>query len=512
MAFIFSKLKNRSVTVKRTLSPGCLEKVKVEFLSIFALTLIVYSASLFLNVYVGKAEIQHKQFKKIENIIRNLTRKGAEIGCRVVHSKSGQVLWNYHPEDPLIPASNMKLLTTSVSLIRLGPDYRFKTGIYTTSPLVDGILHGDLYLKGFGDPFLVNEQMWMLTHELALRGLKKITGDIIADESFFDHIRSPEGWDEDRPPFWYNAEIGALSFNFNTVTINIRPGPAPGQNAIALLDPDLPCLKLINDAITINKGKKKDLYVRRLYSEGENVIQVQGRIPLGRPIIKIYRTIKDPATYTIMAFRSFLKSEGIEFDGKSRSGRTPENAIPFYIHESKPLSRIIADLNKISNNFIAEQILKTMGAEIEGPPGTHAKGLLVVKETLVEKGIPISGLKMYDGSGLSPLNRIPVRLICDILLYTTNSDQWGPEFVSSLAVSGIDGTLKDRQGCSKIAGKIRAKTGRISGVSALSGYLWTISGKPLIFSILMNGKKSQMEEFMNSQDRILSILYTIKEL
>jgi D-alanyl-D-alanine carboxypeptidase/D-alanyl-D-alanine-endopeptidase (penicillin-binding protein 4) len=419
------------------------------------------------------------------------------------------VLWSYHPDDPLIPASNTKLLTTAVSLIRLGPDYRFKTGVYTKSPPVDGIINGDLYLKGFGDPFLVNEEMWMLTHELALRGLKKITGDLIADETFFDQKRNPEGWEEDRPPYWYNAEIGALSFNFNTATIYIQPGPSPGHKAIARIDPDLSCIILENKAFTIKKNKKKYINVGRGFSEGKNLFQLKGRIPVDFPTVKIYRTIKDPAAYTIAAFRNFLKQEGIEFDSELRKGATPQNAIPFYIHESKPLSRIIADLNKISNNFIAEQIVKTFGAEIEGSPGTHKKGLKIIRETLEEKCIKIDGLKLFDGSGLSPLNRIPARLICDLLFFMANSEECGPEFVSSLAISGIDGTMKERPLNGKIHGMIRAKTGRINGVSALSGYIWTISGEPLIFSILMNGKQSQIEYFMNSQDRILSILSTI---
>jgi D-alanyl-D-alanine carboxypeptidase/D-alanyl-D-alanine-endopeptidase (penicillin-binding protein 4) len=477
----------------------------------FIICSIIFSAFIFFNISLCKAEKNYsKKFNEINKIIQRISRKGAKIGCLIVHSKTNQVLWSYHPDDPLIPASNTKLLTSAVSLIRLGPDYRFKTGVYSTTPPVDGIINGDLYLKGFGDPFLVNEQMWMLTHELALRGLKKITGDLIADETFFDQIRSPKGWKKDRPPFWYNAEIGALSFNFNTATIYIHPGPSPGQKAIGKIDPDLSCISLENEAITIKKSRKKYINVGRDFSEGGgNLFLLKGRIPIDSPTVKIYRAVKDPAIYTITAFRNFLKQEGIEFDGELRKGVTPQDAIPFYIYKSKPLSRIVADLNKISNNFIAEQIVKTIGAEIEGPSGTHEKGLSIIRETLEEKGIKIDGLKLFDGSGLSSLNRIPARLICDLLFFMANSEQFGPEFISSLSIYGIDGTLKERPLKGETHGTIRAKTGRIRGVSALSGYIWTISGEPLIFSILMNGKQSQIEYFMNSQDKILSILSTI---
>lgn len=485
-------------------------KAHLRFIHTSIIYFILFYFFIFLNISFCRAEkIQSKKFNEIKAIIQKISQKGAKIGFQVVQSKTNQVLWHYHPDEPLMPASNTKLLTSAVSLIRLGPDYRFKTGVYTTSPSLDGIVQGDLYLKGFGDPFLVNEQMWMLAHELALRGLKKIIGNLIADETFFDQKRSSEGWKEDRPPFWYNAEIGALSFNFNTATVYIQPGSSPGKKAIAKIDPDLSCIRLENEAVTIKKNRKKYINVGRIFSEGENLFQLKGRIPVNSPTVKIYRTVKDPPTYTIIAFRDFLKREGIEFEGELKKGVTPEDAIPFYIHNSKPLSRIIADLNKISNNFIAEQIVKTIGAEIEGPPGTHEKGLRIISETLRERGISIDGLKLFDGSGLSPFNRIPARLICDLLFFMANSEQCGPEFIASLAISGIDGTLKERPLNGKIPGMIRAKTGRINGVSTLSGYIWTTSGKPLIFSILMNGKQSQIEFFMNSQDRILSILSTI---
>ncbi|MGA1840341.1 MAG: D-alanyl-D-alanine carboxypeptidase/D-alanyl-D-alanine-endopeptidase [bacterium] len=498
----------------KSFCPGSLKRpsrTHSAFKSSLILGLIIFSSLIFFNISLCKAEKnQSKCFDEINEIIKRTSRKGAKIGCSIVHSKTNKVLWSYHPDDPLIPASNTKLLTSAVSLIRLGSDYRFKTGVYTTTSPVDGIINGDLYLKGFGDPFLVNEEMWMLTHELALRGLKKITGDLIADETFFDQIRSPEGWKKDRPPFWYNAEIGALSFNFNTATIYISPGPSPGKKAISKIDPDISCISLENEAITIKKNRKKYINVGRVFSEGGgNSFLLKGRIPVDSPGVKIYRAVKDPAIYTITAFRNFLKQEGIEFDGELRKGVTPQDAIPFYIHESKPLSSVIADLNKISNNFIAEQILKTFGAEKEGSPGTHEKGLKVLIETLKEKGINTDGLKLSDGSGLSPLNRIPARLICDLLFFMANNEQFGPEYVSSLAITGVDGTLKDRPLEGDLHGIVRAKTGHINGVSALSGYIWTKSGEPLIFSILMNGKQSEIEYFMNSQDKILSILSTL---
>jgi len=275
------------------------------------------------------------------------------------------------------------------------------------------------------------------------------------------------------------------------------------------MDPDLPCMSIVNEAMTIAAGRKRHLDVGRVYSGGKNVISVQGKIPLGSPPVKIYRAIKNPTFYTLMAFQSFLQRHGIECTGTLRLGTTPDDAIPLYIHESKPLSRIITDLNKISNNFIAEQILLTLGAEIEGPPGTYEKGLHVLKETLKTRGIDLTGLELHDGSGLSSLNRIPARLICDILSYVAESELCAPEFISSLAISGLDGTLKDRPLNNARRGALRAKTGRIHGVSALSGYLWTNDGERIIFSLLMNGTQSQTEKFIDSQDRIVHLLSTL---
>jgi D-alanyl-D-alanine carboxypeptidase/D-alanyl-D-alanine-endopeptidase (penicillin-binding protein 4) len=453
------------------------------------------------------AQIQQLK-SRIDKLIQSPPLKQAQVAIEVFSISRRERLYAYHPDKALIPASNLKLLTTAAALTRLGPDYRFRTLIATDSPPKQGVVEGNLYIKGFGDPFLVYEEMWKLTHHLAMKGLKQIKGDIIADDSYFDEERWGRGW-QIKGNRWYEAQIGALSFNFNTIEVHIEPGEQPGSPLIAWLNPSTSYVRLVNRGRTSAKVSHR-LRVKQVLEDNQHRIIISGQLaPTAKPRT-VWRTVTNPTLYTAVVFGDYLMQEGVRVEGGVRRGRVPDKAYRFYIHRSKPLALIIRGLNKMSNNFTAEQILKTLGAQVKGTPGTAEKGLEVVKKFLKTIGVKLEDLRLVDGSGLSRDNRLTPRAINRVLVHMYQDFSRRPEYLASLAVAGVDGTFKDRLGNSTARGMIRAKTGRIRGVAALSGYLATKQNEILAFSMLMNNFKTSIEQVQRIQDKICLELVNLK--
>ncbi len=444
---------------------------------------------------------QIRQLKsRIDKLIKSPPLSQAQVAIEVFSISRGERLYAHQPDKALIPASNLKLLTTAAALNRLGPDYRFRTLIATDTPPKQGVMEGNLYLKGFGDPFLVYEEMWKLTHHLAMKGLKQVTGEVVADDSYFDEQRWGSGW-RISGNRWYEAQIGALSFNFNTVEVNIEPGEQSGSPLVAWLNPATSYVRLVNQGRTTAKPSQR-LRVKRVLEGQQHKIIISGNMTPSAKPKKKWPTVTNPALYTATVFHDYLIQEGVRIEGGVRRGKLPEDAHRLYTHHSKPLALIIRGLNKMSNNFTAEQILKTMGAQTKGPPGTAKKGLGVVREFLKTVGVKLDGLRLVDGSGLSPDNRLTPQAINRVLVHMYHDFPRRPEYLASLAVAGVDGTFKDRLGNTIARGMVRVKTGRIRGVAALSGYMATKQGEVLAFSMLMNGFKTSVEQVQQIQDRI----------
>jgi D-alanyl-D-alanine carboxypeptidase/D-alanyl-D-alanine-endopeptidase (penicillin-binding protein 4) len=467
---------------------------------IYFLTALLSGWLLFINHSTAPAA-QIRQLKpRIDKLINSASLKQAQTAIEVFSISRNEVLYAYHPNDALIPASNMKLITTAAALTHLGPDYRFATMIAADPPPRQGVVEGDLYIKGFGDPFLVYEEMWKLTHHLAMKGLKRVKGDIVADDTFFDEQRWGTGW-QIKGNRWYEAQIGALSFNFNTIEVNVEPGGQPGSPLTAWLNPTTSYVKLVNKGRTATKVSKR-LRVTQVPEGKQHQIVVSGNLTPNAKTRTVWRTIRNPALYTATVFRDYLQQEEIKIEGRVRQAQMPQNAHKYYIHYSKPLALIIRGLNKMSNNFTAEQILKTLGAEIKGPPGTAKKGLEIVEDFLKKSGVDLKRLTLVDGSGLSRDNRLSPHAINRVLVHMYNDFSLRAEYMASLAVAGVDGTLNGRFNNTNAIGKIRAKTGRIRGVAALSGYIFTKQGELLAFSMLMNNFRTSTEQVQKIQDKI----------
>jgi len=435
---------------------------------------------------------------RLEELLAEQAWREAAVGVEVISVADGRRLYSHRAEELFIPASNMKLLTTAAALVRLGGGYTFRTEIYGDSPLAEGRLAGNIYIKGYGDPALVYEELWKLARYLAGLGLREVTGDVVADESFFDKVRYGRGWPKRNKDRWYEAPVGALSFNFNTLEINVAPGTEVGQPPVVWLNPPLDSFVVVNQAQTAASGGRLEVEL------AEGRLLIRGSISRKARPKTFWRAVSQPAEYTAQAFAYYLKLAGIKLRGRVRRGMVPPSARLIHTHKSKPLALIVRGLNKFSNNFTAEQLLKTLGAEAYGPPGTADKGLRAVREFLRDIGVATERLVLVDGSGFSYDNRLSPRAIVQVLTYMYREFPVAAEYLASLSVAGVDGTLKRRM--PEIKGWVRAKTGRIRKAVALSGYLATRSRQVLAFSILVNNFTTSIEKIQQLQDRLCRIL------
>ncbi|MBT3923703.1 MAG: D-alanyl-D-alanine carboxypeptidase/D-alanyl-D-alanine-endopeptidase [Nitrospina sp.] len=441
--------------------------------------------------------------KKIKKILSNSCLRKNNFGIKIYSLDRGESLFELREKQLFIPASNLKVLTTAVALETLGPNYRFPTRLFTDGILKGDVLEGNLYIKGYGDPKFVTEQMWLLVNELKNLPLKKITGNIIGDDSFFDNQKRVKTWIKNPGAQAYEAPLGALSFNFNTVQAYVSPGRKAGSRPKIVIEPDTEYITLDNRARTLKPGSRNRLIVNRVDQKGFDEIAVSGGIRLNQPRAKYFLNITEPTQYTLSALKKYLRHVGIQFKGKTEKGTVPEAAKEILTHESEPLSLALKGLNKFSNNFVAEQIIKTIGAEKFGPPGTTLKGLKAIEEYLMELGYRPDQYKVLDGSGLSRQNRLSPQMFIDVLRHVKNDLGVYPEFVSALGVMGVDGNVKNRMRGMKSSGRARVKTGTLNFVSALSGYFQSRDEESFAFSILMNGLKCSNARVKRLQDQII---------
>ena len=417
-------------------------------------------------------------------IVRQCARPG-RLGLYVRSVSTAQTLYSHNAAARRIPASNVKIFTAAAALARLGPDYRFATDFYVKGKVRDGVLRGDLYLKGYGDPLFVHEKMRDLVRRLKLRGVKRITGDLVADDTYFDKKKHGHGWRVGRSIRPYLAPHGALSLNFGLANVLVAPGDRVGGPARAHLEPPSRALRL--QARVKTSRRRLKIRLGRTRSKGKDVVQVSGSFPEGNRMKRYRVPVTDPTAFTAGAVAAELTRQGIAFKGGIRRAATPPDARLLARNLSPPLSEVVRGLNKFSNNFVAEQTLKTLGAETYGAPGTAEKGLRVVRDFLISIGASAEEFALADGSGLSRMNRSSPRALVALLEAAHNDFRLRPEFMASLAVFGVDGTVKKRRRRGVDSRRVRVKTGVLNGVRAFSGYAATRNGEILAFSVLMNG-------------------------
>ena len=429
----------------------------------------------------SKADFQ----ARVRRAVKRQCARPGRLGLYVRSVSTAQTLYSHKAAARRIPASNVKIFTAAAALARLGPDYRFATDFYVKGKVRDGVLRGDLYLKGYGDPLFVHEKMRDLVRRLKLRGVKRITGDLVADDTYFDKKKHGHGWRVGRSIRPYLAPHGALSLNFGLANVLVAPGDRVGGLARVHLEPPSRALRL--QARVKTSRRRLKIRLGRTRSKGKDVVQVSGSFPEGNRMKRYRVPITDPTAFTAGAVAAELTRQGIAFKGGIRRAATPPDARLLARNLSPPLSEVVRGLNKFSNNFVAEQTLKTLGAETYGAPGTAEKGLRVVRDFLISIGASAEEFALADGSGLSRMNRASPRALVALLEAAHNDFRLRPEFMASLAVFGVDGTVKKRRRRGVDSRRVRVKTGVLNGVRAFSGYAAARNGEILAFSVLMNG-------------------------
>jgi len=414
----------------------------------------------------------------------------AALGVAVTDVESGQRLYARNDALALNPASNTKLVTTAAALAMLGPEYRWRTIVYADSRAVGGEIKGRLYLKGHGDPTLVVEDLWKLVSELWSHGVRKVSGELVVDDTFFDDVRLGPGFEQKQEDLPFRAPNGALSVNYNAVGVNVLPGASDGAPARVVIDPQTPYFVVTNEVRTV-AGARTRITVESKEAPDHTEILVKGRIRVGDPGRTQARRVAHPDLYTANAFRELCARRGIKITGAITRAPTPASAVALAAHYSLPLGVAVRDVNKHSNNFMAEQILKTLGAETGGRPGTWQKGLDAVAGFLERLGIGHADYKMKNGSGLYDSNRFTAAQFVTLLRTAHKDFRWAADFVGSLAVAGADGTIGHRMEGSLAERFVRAKSGTLQGVSCLAGYAGAPGKAPLAFAILMNNLTDQ---------------------
>jgi D-alanyl-D-alanine carboxypeptidase/D-alanyl-D-alanine-endopeptidase (penicillin-binding protein 4) len=426
-----------------------------------------------------------------------------DTGIAIIALPESRMVFERNATRPLKPASTQKILTSAAALALLRPEFLHETRLWADGALdAGGTLAGNLYLEGRGAPDLVGEMWWMMARRLADLGLRRVEGNLVGDDSWFDTARRPAGWPAPTADSWYNAPIGALSCNFNVVTVRLEPSPLLGGRPDLTLEPSASFFQVMNRAKTATQGT--DLRVDRSYADGRNLLVVDGVIRRGGGEVVVHRAVEDPAQYALSTFREIARSAGIEIGGRIETGVVPAGARLLYRHESRPLGALVRDMNKNSSNFMAEMLVKTLGAQFVEVPGTTASGLAMVRTWLQGLGLDLSGVVLADGSGLSDDNRVPAGLLATVLARAAADFEIGPELMGSLPIGGADGTLSDRFAADESRRRVRAKTGRIAGALSLAGYAVNRDGHTFAFAVVANQPRGTLDAVHQSIDRLIA--------
>ena len=420
------------------------------------------------------------------DVLQRPNLKASRVALHLQSLDDGTVVMAHHADELLNPASNVKLVTSAAALSVLGSEYRFETEFLT-----DGDLRADgkartLYVRGKGDPTITTERLYGLAGELAHAGLREVQ-DVVVDDAYFDAERTPPGYDQEDSDRAYMAPTGALSLNWNTVGVFVRPGAAPGQKAAVEVEPASDFF-VVDSSLTTGSRRVRRVSVSSDPAGDKQKLTVRGVLPAERGgAVSVWKKIDNPPLYFGHTLKALLAQRGVKVKGRVKAGATPPAAKLLFAAQSETLDVILKRLNKNSSNFIAEMLLKTLGAERHGAPGSFPKGVEAVEDFLETKvGIRRGTYVMKNGSGLNDANRFSAAQLDRILRHMAGNFPIAPEYLSSLGIAGKDGTLRYRFEGTEAVGRLRAKTGTLENVSALSGYVVSASGERFTFAAMVN--------------------------
>jgi D-alanyl-D-alanine carboxypeptidase/D-alanyl-D-alanine-endopeptidase (penicillin-binding protein 4) len=405
----------------------------------------------------------------------------------VVFYYQGRELFSQNANRKMIPASISKVFTSAAVLENIPPGSKLLTRFMSLAKIEGSTLKGDLYLVGGGDPGFVSESMWFLVNVLTRTGINKVEGDLIVDDSYFDDKRFDDSRESVRVDRAYDAPVGAMSFNWNSVNIFLNPNTKLGEKALVNIDPENDAVELVNQLVTADKTNYE---VTKVFNSkiGKDIVTVKGKIARSSEEIAVYKAITDPIQWAGANAKSFLKHRGVSVSGAVKSGKAPAEAKVLAKFESKPIEQLLADMNKFSNNYVAEMLTKNISAQKYGV-GTMEKGIEIIRESIANAGVDKSEFEIYNPSGFTRDNRFSPMAMAKVLESLRKDFKIFPEFLNSLPISGVDGTLRKRMKDEHVSRWVRAKTGLLTGVHTLAGYMGLNNGEVITFVLMYNGER-----------------------
>jgi D-alanyl-D-alanine carboxypeptidase/D-alanyl-D-alanine-endopeptidase (penicillin-binding protein 4) len=469
---------------------------------------------------------------RIEQIVNQPALAPGFFAVKIVSLDNGTVIYEHDANKFVRPASNMKLYTVATGFDRLTPDYHFTTSVYAKEKVDDGKIKGDLIVYGRGDPSIAarfnNGDYFKGINDLADRivaaGVKRVKGDLVGDESYFNGDTLGSGWEWEDLLWSYGAPVSALSINDNAIDLTVKPGNKVGAPVVITTGPPAKFfMSIVNQATTTERGSKSNLRIHR--SLGSNNMEITGTLAIGDNGFIGGVAIPDPALAFVSMLRDALIKRGVKIDGQLRTKQapntlstlaaaTPNANYPVEITslQSPPFSLIAAHTLKPSQNQYTELILRTLGAT---QPATgndagrtrdvESLGLDVVRNFLHQAGITDDDVYLNDGSGLSRNDLITANDTVQLLTYMSKHKYFA-QFRDALPIAGVDGTLRTRMKGTPAEGNIRAKTGSLSSVASLSGYVTTAAGEHLAFSMMLNNYPDAAAVRRESIDAIAVLL------
>ena len=400
----------------------------------------------------------------------------------------------------LNPASVIKLLTTYAALDLLGPAFTWPTEAYIDGELNEGRLRGNLVLKGYGDPKMTLEALWLYLRDLRGHGLQHIEGNVLLDRSHFaiDDYDPAEFDNEPNRP--YNVGPDALLLNFKSVRLQFVPDEQ-SRNVTIYTEPQLPQLRIVNN---LSLGSGNCNYWPEKPTIESNTLTFAGTFPAGCGEKSRHFSMLGADEYFATVFRQLWQEIGGTLSGSVGPGKVPEGARLIAANQSPPLSELIRDINKFSNNVMARQVFLTLAGTQAPPPLTIALADQAVKTWLSGRSLNFRGLSLVNGSGLSRASRISARNLGRLLVSAWRSPLM-PEYVNSLPLVAVDGTMRKRLGDSPVAGQAHIKTGYLDGVRAIAGYVNDVQGRSLAVVYLINHPSARHAQA--AQDALLEWLY-----
>lgn len=449
----------------------------------------------------------------LDIIVGDPNFRNAIVGANVTSLQKSETLYQFNESKSLVPASNLKLITTAAALEYLGPDFTYTTTVFLDGSIRRGEFSGNVFVRGAGDPsmstFYLDNPVEILERwadAFDSLGIRVIRGNIIGDDSYFDEKTWGPGWGWDDILYPFSAQVSALSFNDNKIDFTIRPGRFAGEPAVVKMYPDNAYMTVINNILTVAPGEPTNIHpVREAYS---NVIELTGTIeldttgraqPIAQPV-----TVDDPTQFMMGLFKQILENRGIRVQGGVFDIAEWDDEVkytelrPVCYYTSPPLRQIIRVVNATSHNLAAEILLKTIAKEATGV-GSFEKGAEVLRNYVAQYGIPQESVAIVDGSGLSRLNLLTPRQIT-IVLAAMYRSRYRNDYMGSLAVPGQPGTLASRMKGSRAEQNVFAKSGSMENVCSLSGYVFSRDKEPLAFSIILNNFTVPQSLARNLQD------------